>query len=564
LALAAARTVAPQPTARRLSRLHLAQAFVIASFIALVTIRFLVAPLDENDEGVVVTKAMLVLLGHVPYRDFFATYGPLDTYLLAGAFKLVTANIVVERVLGVACLVATGGVAYLVFSLIGLKGSMRVLLSGLIAVAPLSVPAFNSAFLANLVGLISVYFFLSSLRHSSALRAGIAGGLTGIASFARPEFAVALAAGLLLGYAVLAIRSRGEAWWMLAAYLGGMLVASAACWAPLTLAAGVNPVWVDLVRYPLEFYPKGRNIPFGQGREGVIVITFAIAFAAVWITAAIRAYRRRDDALEIARIVGLLVAGVALFTWVRTRADGIHAFDAWPVTAVLLGLLLQPRLARRRMMRLDAIAGITGILMFSLAVAALAYRDWLLPHAQAGVPRSGISGERAWMPVDMLATLTASIDRRSRPGQPIWIGLHRNDLVTYSDTMLYFLADRPPGTVYDEAFPGLTNSEPTERLITCQLSSSGVRLVVLGPNPPPEPWNLSAVAGSNYLDRWLAQHTQARTSVGPYELLTLTPDVRPDDRCSSSGGAALGQESRAARGTSPASAGSGAPGSAAS
>jgi hypothetical protein len=129
----------------------------------------------------------------------------------------------------------------------------------------------------------------------------------------------------------------------------------------------------------------------------------------------------------------------------------------------------------------------------------------------------------------------AAVMRRTAPptpdGGPIWVGLQRNDLVTFNDTTLYFLSGRNPGTIYYEALPGLTNTEPGERTIACQLARAGVSLAVLGPTSAGEPWNLSSVPGSSFLDRWLAARTIARSQVGPYQLLRLTPGLRPDDRC---------------------------------
>jgi hypothetical protein len=67
--------------------------------------------------------------------------------------------------------------------------------------------------------------------------------------------------------------------------------------------------------------------------------------------------------------------------------------------------------------------------------------------------------------------------------------------------------------------------------MACQLARSGVTLVVLGPDGAPEPWNLSAVPGSTYLDRWIAGRTISRTAVAPYELVRLRPGLEPADRC---------------------------------
>jgi hypothetical protein len=233
----------------------------------------------------------------------------------------------------------------------------------------------------------------------------------------------------------------------------------------------------------------------------------------------------------------MLVAAIAVFTWVRTRADGIHAFDAWPLTAVVLSILLAARADGRRL-RLDAIAGITGILMLSVGAGGLALRDMMGPSRGPVRGAVGIAGERSWMSGTELASLIQAIDQAVPPGHAIWVGLQRNDLVTFNDTMLYVLANRPPGTVYFEALPGLTNALPIEQTIACQLTAAGVTLLVLGPSSAGEPSNLSSVPGSTYLDQWIAAHTESRATLGGYSLITLRPDRSQAGGCLSSDAAA--------------------------
>lgn len=528
-ALPSGRIAAQHP---KLSPAVTAQAVAVILFFALASIRFMVAPLDRYDEGVTLTKAALTAAGQIPFRDYWITYGPLDTYILAVAFKALAVNVMVERALGVVVLVLLAIVAYAVTGRLGLRGGMRLLLTGLISVVPISVPAFNSAFLANLVGVTAVLAFLNSLDGDQRRWPLLTGALIGLASFSRPEFALALGMGQLAGYLATGL-DRQALLARVVPYLLSAFGVASALWGVTVLMAGTSPVWFDLVTYATSLYPQARRIPFGRGDEAAVVIVLGIAFAAIWGWALVRAYRQRSSVAERARLIALLVSGVLLFTWVRTRADGIHAMDAWPVTAILLALLLERRSLRSTppSPMVQALLPVVGLLMLSVAAGGLVYRDLSQPHASAGVPRSGLSGERAWMPTPELAQVIRNIDALTAEGDPIWVGLQRNDLVTFNDTTLYFLSARNPGTVYYEALPGLTNTEPGERTIACQLARSGVALAVLGPTSAGEPWNLSSVPGSPFLDRWLAARTIARSQVGPYLLLRLTPGLHPDDRC---------------------------------
>jgi hypothetical protein len=510
----------------------IAQALAVMLFFVLATARFMVAPLDRYDEGVTLTKAALTAAGRIPFRDYWITYGPLDTYILAAAFKAVAVNVMVERALGVVVLALLAIVAYAVTGRLGLRGGIRLLLTGLISVVPISVPAFNSAFLANLVGVTAVLTFLCSLDRDQRRWPLLTGALMGLASFSRPEFALALGIGLFAGYAAMGLNRHAYRVRLLT-YLFSAVGVAAGLWGATVLMAGITPVWFDLVTYATSLYPQARRIPFGRGDEAAVVIVLGIAFAAIWVWALARAYRQRSSPGERARLIALLVSGVLLFTWVRTRADGIHAMDAWPLTAILLALLLERRSLRSTppSRAVQALVPVVGMLMLSVAAGGLVYRDLSQPHAAAGVPRSGLSGERAWIPTAQLAEVIFDIDAATPDGGPIWVGLQRNDLVTFNDTTLYFLSSRNPGTVYYEALPGLTNTESGERAVACQLARAGVALAVLGPTSAGERWNLSSVPGSAFLDRWLAARTLTRWQVGPYQLLRLTPGLRPDDRC---------------------------------
>jgi hypothetical protein len=135
------------------------------------------------------------------------------------------------------------------------------------------------------------------------------------------------------------------------------------------------------------------------------------------------------------------------------------------------------------------------------------------------------------MPADRLAVLVRRIDAQVPAGQPLFVGLRRNDLERFNDTTLYFLTDRRPGTVYFENLPGFSNQDAVQQALICQLVRAHVTLAILGPNGPGEPWNLSSQAGSTRLDAWLAAHAGARETIDPYELVTLRQDPVASTGC---------------------------------
>src|SRR5947209_2237643 len=172
-------------------------------FIA-VAARFLAAPLDRFDEGLTLTKAALVAQGLIPYRDFWSTYGPLDMLVLGTAFRVIAVDALVERGLAIASVLLFAGTAYALITVMGVRGALRLLMTSLLALVALSIPAFNSAVLADLLLLGAFAVFLRGQLTGLRGWALAAGALTALASFARPELGAALGLGLLAGYALAA------------------------------------------------------------------------------------------------------------------------------------------------------------------------------------------------------------------------------------------------------------------------------------------------------------------------------------------------------------------------
>jgi hypothetical protein len=505
--------------------LTLAGLFAIA-----VTARFLMAPLDRYDEGVTVIKGALMAQGLVPYRDFWMTYGPLDAGILAAAFHVIAVDVLVERVVAILTALLFTGIAYLLVTAVGARGALRLLMTGLMALVPVSIPMFNSAVLADLLALASFAAFVRGEKDPRPRWPLLAGVGTGLATFARPELGIALALGLLIGYAAPAIVDRRRR--PLVAYAGVTGAVVALSWGAMLLVSGPGPVVLDLIVYAVRLYPSARGVPLGQGAEGPAVLVMAGAFVVIWLWAMVVLVQHRFAPPERDRILALLVTGMLLFMWVRTRADGWHAMIAWPATGVLLTVLMQRRQrSRASIPRLEAVMSVAAMLSVIFATGALAARDLARPSTDALVAHATLVGSRAWMPSDQLAALIARIDQAVPPGQSFLVGLQRNDLVSFNDTMVYALAGRRPGTVYFEDLPGFSNADAVERTVICQLTRSRVTLAVLGPNTPGEPSNLSSHLGSHRLDAWLTQHTVDQDAIGPYLILTLRPDPYPAAPC---------------------------------
>jgi len=436
----------------------------------------------------------------------------------------------VERVLAIATVLLFAGAAYTLITVIGARGALRLLMTSLFALVALSIPAFNSAVLADLLLLGAFAAFLRGQLVRSRRWVLVAGALTALSSFARPELGAALGLGLLAGYALAARLERRVG--PLLAYVSAASLGVALLWGPAMVAAGPAPIYLQLVQSTVTVYARARHIPLGQGHEGPVVAIMAGAFALTWLWALRTLARRKLARAEMAAVLAFLITGILLFGWVWTRADGAHALTAWPATGMLLVLLMQHRgRGIPTNPRLEAAMSVVALAVLALGAGVLAVRDLGVSTSPGVLPRATLVGARAWMPSDQLAALVGRIDEQVPAGQPIFVGLRRNDLARFNDTTLYFLSDRRPGTVYFENLPGFSNRDAVQQTIICQLVRSHVSLVILGPNGAGESWNLSSQPGSTRLDTWLAAHASARQTIDPYELVTLRPDPAAPTDC---------------------------------
>lgn len=524
-----ARWPAAPARARRPARQRIVIAVILALIAAALVLRFGAAPLDRYDEGLTVMNAMLISDGAVPYRDFWTNYGPLDGLVLGLLFHLLGMQVLIERLLAAAVAILFTAASWWLTGIAGLRSPMRVLMTGLLAFVSVSVPALSTAVLADLIGVCAFACYFRFLDRRGLALPLACGALTGLAAFTRPEFAAVLALGLASGFGLLAIRRQDGARPALAGYLLASAATAAILWTPVVVTASWSTVYDILVVHTLTLYPQGRHIPLGQGPDAAAVLAFSGCFALIWVWSGVRALRRRRSPVEAARLLAPLLSAVLVFDWVLARADAPHAIGAWPLTAVLLAVLIGQRLGGRPPRRADLAVSAIGVALFCGAIVALAARDLARPSdPTAVIPRAALVGARAWIPAADLASVVRTIDGAAAPGQPIFVGLQHNDRVVFNDAMLYFLAGRHPGTRYEEYEPGLTTLDRVQRAITCQLARSGTTLAVLGPNTVGEPWNASSRPGSSWLDDWLTAHTVSRLELSPYVLLRLR--LLPQDR----------------------------------
>ena len=309
--------------------------------------------INPHDEGLVLQAAVRIGDGQLPYRDFYANYGPAQYYLIGGLDWLFGPSLLSWRILRVV-LDATVGV--LAYALVRREGGERppALLAWLAAVAAMAYPSLphpNATALA---------LGLGALLLAPRAPAG-AGALAGLAFVFRFDLGLAAALG-----AVLLALARGERGAALRCAAGAALVA-ALLMAPFVLSAA-DELWDQTVGFALDEQSLQR-LPLPGAWEGGFEPSALLHFyfpyvllggLALWLGLALatRAPLRLWVALPLA------LAGLA---YLLARADEFHQAPLAVALAVLLGsAVARERESQRRAAALALVAVLALIALHGL------------------------------------------------------------------------------------------------------------------------------------------------------------------------------------------------------
>jgi hypothetical protein len=107
----------------------------------------------------------------------------------------------------------------------------------------------------------------------------------------------------------------------------------------------------------------------------------------------------------------------------------------------------------------------------------------------------------------------------AQPGEPIFVGMSRHDLIFANDLLIYFLADRPSATRYTELHPGLATTLPVQQAIAAELVAKDVRWAVLMKGFDAREPNASSISsGVTYLDDTIREQYQPEMTFGNYQV----------------------------------------------
>ena len=512
------------------------------------------------DEGVLLTGAETVLRGGIPYRDFWNTYGPGQYYILAGLFKLFGTTMLTARAYTVVSEWAVTILSYF----IGRR--LTGLLGGLVSCITVCVWLNYDRFVLYpmvpaLVFVLAGYLILTCHPTNPRLSAA-AGLLLGCAVLVRHDLGVYAFAGqsaIIFGDGLFIGHLRRENY-------SSRLVSTIKRFLALSIgaAAVVLPVAFALFRtvprqflyeafidFPRRIYPQFRSVPVatefvrfvssGGIRERVyqfidavvpllILLLPVFVFCMTWIFVVMGWKKKERPLREPWLAAGLALFGLGLYYSVRVRPDHFHM-----VAAVAISLILFPWLSgaiRAQVSTRWVSLSLRLILLFCVAILsvkglkekkrAFQDHDW--------IPIAGIDRARGILVPKEEGTsgLTDAIkyvQLKTAPGEFIFVGNRRHDLIFMNSALFYFLSDRISATRYIDMLPGVVTTAKVQSEIINDLKRHDVEYVVLCTMPMPSDPNKSSVSsGVTILDDFVRTNYKPEAEFGRYSILHRSGD----------------------------------------
>ena len=502
------------------------------------------------DEGVILTAASQVAIGHVPHRDFYANYGPAQFYFLAALFKVFGPSILVERLWGAAIKAAIALCTYLLGNRLMPKSwSLICCLACVVWLGFVENTAWPAwpALLAALIGLKLLFdVFERAAATPQILAAGVC---VGVATLFRYDIGFLLCVAetaVLASYRWGETPMRGN---LTVRLRNPMLFCAGVALVCLPVAAAfmclgaVSDFYFDVVYFPAHNYAPTRSLPFPPlftdassplSAANIVYAPILVAVAALARLSRLNAAGRRDDRSFFWKLVLLLVVMLSLFAKGLVRVSPIHMSLAVVPAFIILTTLLATSTDHPGARRLP-------IATFTLGIAACAaaiptYDALAAACAQAAVNLGwSMSPMKDGTPLARLRFFEIGRDRtraidylhaRTVPGDPIFVGLSQHDRVYINDVGFYFISNLSPATKWYHFDPGLQTSAPIQQLIIRDLANSRPQYIVLESQwaGVREPNASSLSSGVRLLDQFIKEHYQPVAEFGSLSVLKAMPD----------------------------------------
>jgi hypothetical protein len=484
-------------------------------------------------EGKFVVGATRILSGEVPYRDFWTMYAPGSFYGTAALFAVFGHELFVQGLAACAVWAGAAAVFFLFLRDAGLGRRIAILCKLVFALARWKTGAELTSYEPAILLVLLAWRDVLSDR---PLRAGL---LFGAAALFKHDVAAYAAVG-----ASLALLLERQSPLRL---LSGSLAVVAPAAVIVAWQVGAD-AWHDLVVFPATDFPRVRAEPYPHllpqieplaawlaRPSGLAEARAAALSVARWIECALPQLFFLAGCAAALRLRGrtpraalLALAGMPLFWLAAHVQQNTHIHTLAALAMILFGLAWEARAVPRAVLGIAGAVYALGLLIAPAIGAASLAREF--PRSRIlGVPGASlvlVPDE----PYEAFRPIAAFVRANVPEEEPIYVGLTRHDATVYSCPLLYFLCGRAPAVRYHELHPGVTDREDVQADMLGSIAGRGVRCVVLWqfgwPNERLDAIrerNRNAVpgAGSDLLDRWIAENFAEVAAYGEYHVLGL-------------------------------------------
>jgi len=505
---------------------------------------------DLFDEGIRLHGAERVLNGEIPYRDFYALYGPAQFYWPALLFKVFGFQVVLLRV---SAILFTALLVMVVFLLcrqsgVSVSGS---LLASVVALLPRNRSAVDLTYLDPAIALILLAGVILATHPSRNKRVAV-GVLLGTATLFRHDFGIygiiAVTFSSFFEVSTIAGRFRqrcqraatGLAW----IFLG---IGSTAGVVYGTLSVLDFPaLWNNLLTFPVAAtYYRMLPFPFAAMRAElsgihwvlspyeiqaalttllrcfVYIFPFVTAGVVLWRFPSmlrLRSWKPPQTSFTTAFLASF-IPGLALYG--LGRSDWPHLLPLFSASLPFVVVIL--RSSRSFSGDRRSTGNLKKVLLAITSLAAL----WIfVARVNDYVTARPLHLERArgivLTPVESDWFIPAVVDLEKESG-PIFVASDRHDRISINAVSIYFLSGRPSGTYFSQLDPGVATTLAAQQRIVADLQRNNVSTVLVWGYSLDEPNLSSKSSGVLFLDSYLQEAYYDAIRGQDYRILKRRP-----------------------------------------
>lgn len=548
------------------------------SFILIFSIFFVSADAFEGikvyDEGVTVYGAWQVMQGELPYRDFWTVYMPGHFYLYALVFKVFEPSLLAERITSIILIIGIGIFAYLIARKV--LPAFLSLLAFFFSVVWLSSFDFFGYIIHPTLffGLISFFFFMDFLQEKKKNALFLAGIFAGLTALFRHDlgFYVFFTELLILILHQFSLTEHTNSYKeKVQISLKGanrLILGTALIFVPVAvyflIKVPFKELYNSLIVFPREIYPDYRRLLFpapfityeqyqSQVESGgfkdylkenmdhlyhyfPVIVYFALSLQLL-----IRGRKRKTflKSHEFWISTSFILLGFLFFSKDFVRSQYLNLMSTY-VIAIIVYFMVLANISKT--LANSKVNFVARMLLYLLAIPVLIRPLWsesvniLSPDKkeQLDIARAvPISWDVRGADYEKVIQYVSS---RVPASEKIFVGSVRHDRIFNNDVMFYFLAERESPVKYTELHPGVATTREVQEKIIEDISSSGVRVIVLKEETTIEMENKSSESsGVTLLDDYIRENYHLDKRFGEYSVWVKNDTTQIHDRISVEG-----------------------------